>query len=997
LAKHVTPNRPIAKFTKRILALTATAALSITGIVALNTPAALATGCDATLTSIPSSPSTAGFGGGTGSVADPWLICSRAQLEGLDDNAATLAGNYELASNIDLGGVADDPSTHWEPLIGTQFSGTLDGNYFSISNMYISGDRLRFGLFSVLAGGTVKKLAIADSTIVSASTVVDGETTDIISVGGSIPAGGLMAGSARNATLSEILISSSNVGGILQQAGLLVGENMVSNSSLNASLIKISNSSVTSSATWASSLAGVGGVLGGGQIILHRASVESSVTITQRTTGSQWVGGLVGTTRGNSRPTITQSQSSAQMTGRSTGYLGGLVGADGGDSISNSAFDGTITLASNPLGIGGAQGFSTVPPTNFLGLSAIPSNVAAFGPINGSNISAATAAPTALYDRALNGGFNTANEFGTPKTTAELKQIATYSDPSWKIAATGSAAVTTNWSLTGAVDTPNPGDNPIWRITEGSTYPSLVWLDHFGAQFLSYGETTFTIYPSESTVARPISPTAGFTFALAAPTPPFTVSSNGVISNAGAMSGSTHSLQVLATNTATSAVTTINLTINVSDGNLDFETTNLNATNGPTVGETVWASAYERYLTTYVLSGGGAVDEYVYRLTTAENDPTTIVDPQSDLGYTPLTEAEQTQWYIDNNYPGYTFTWRVFVCEAGGEYQNPTAQAIDYISLESVFTGTTIDADDNADMRGLVAAGVNEFRNIVGEMNAPIRGSWGYGNDNYPLYAASIYRGSCPAGFTLVGVEITDETGSQIDTKSYEIGESIHFFDSVNVVEIPAAGATIAATGFFSPYSAALMGVATIQGETSGNAPAYTGPTITRATSASPGSQVTVTGSNLSTVSRVEIDGVTINVTNPTQNSLTFQLPAGLTPGLKDLRVFSSFGTLTAQSALRVLATGEPSQNPGYWTKGQPNAQTVKLYARNPIGQGKIQFFVDGREVAWIRATAETDPKLSFAIGNSYLVRTIELKPGKNRLEIRIDGFRVWRATYTGR
>jgi hypothetical protein len=73
------------------------------------------------------------------------------------------------------------------------------------------------------------------------------------------------------------------------------------------------------------------------------------------------------------------------------------------------------------------------------------------------------------------------------------------------------------------------------------------------------------------------------------------------------------------------------------------------------------------------------------------------------------------------------------------------------------------------------------------------------------------------------------------------------------------------------------------------------------------------------------------------------------------------------------------------------------MYAKDPVGDGKIQFFVDGKELAWVNAVDESDPKLSVASGYPYLVRSVDLKPGKNRFEIKLDGERVWRATYVPR
>lgn len=72
------------------------------------------------------------------------------------------------------------------------------------------------------------------------------------------------------------------------------------------------------------------------------------------------------------------------------------------------------------------------------------------------------------------------------------------------------------------------------------------------------------------------------------------------------------------------------------------------------------------------------------------------------------------------------------------------------------------------------------------------------------------------------------------------------------------------------------------------------------------------------------------------------------------------------------------------------------MYAKHVVGAGKVQFFHNGNEVAWVKAADLRDPKLSVVNGSTYLVRTVELVSGKNVLEIHVDGKRVWRAAYSG-
>ena len=91
-----------------------------------------------------------------------------------------------------------------------------------------------------------------------------------------------------------------------------------------------------------------------------------------------------------------------------------------------------------------------------------------------------------------------------------------------------------------------------------------------------------------------------------------------------------------------------------------------------------------------------------------------------------------------------------------------------------------------------------------------------------------------------------------------------------------------------------------------------------------------------------------------------------------------------------------PSLENYSWTKRMDNG-TAKIYSRNVIGVGKIQFYLNGREIAWIRAEDEYDRKLRTANGFYYLVRTVYLSRGKNILEIYVNGQRVRRVAYANK
>jgi len=189
-----------------------------------------------------------------------------------------------------------------------------------------------------------------------------------------------------------------------------------------------------------------------------------------------------------------------------------------------------------------------------------------------------------------------------------------------------------------------------------------------------------------------------------------------------------------------------------------------------------------------------------------------------------------------------------------------------------------------------------------------------------------------------------------------------------------------------------------------GGAGGYFGPIIsgasTRNIDTCKPTLVTLAGQRLDAVMAASVQGRLVRIADKRADVMVIEVPAGLTPATGvDLVLESSFGRLTVQSVFNIVGAtagftcaevGEAAQ---FWTKRISPTQ-VKFYAKWPVGAGKIQFMVDGREIGWVRATSDSDRKLIVAQGRSYFVRTVTLKPGKNRFEIRVDGERVRRATY---
>ena len=156
---------------------------------------------------------TAAFtGSGSGTQSDPYIITNRAQLEAMADD---LTAYYQLANDIDLGG----SSSPWTP-IGTAsapFSGTLDGNGYVISNLYIR-NLMYAGLFDYISGATISKLGVINVDIVLNSGTGDKNAAAIAARahGGSITISKCFAG------IDQISITSGSTGNSRQYVGGLI-------------------------------------------------------------------------------------------------------------------------------------------------------------------------------------------------------------------------------------------------------------------------------------------------------------------------------------------------------------------------------------------------------------------------------------------------------------------------------------------------------------------------------------------------------------------------------------------------------------------------------------------------------------------------------------------------------------------------------------------------------------------------------------------------------
>lgn len=178
----------------------------------------------------------------------------------------------------------------------------------------------------------------------------------------------------------------------------------------------------------------------------------------------------------------------------------------------------------------------------------------------------------------------------------------------------------------------------------------------------------------------------------------------------------------------------------------------------------------------------------------------------------------------------------------------------------------------------------------------------------------------------------------------------------------------------------------------------YTGPVLqqisTKELSTSGNELITLSGFNMTNASYALIGGTRVEFSSKTATTITLLSPAK-DPGPADLVLYSNSTPINLKAAFSYLAVDSlESADSVLAVVKRISDVNAKVYARNIVGAGKIQFLLNGEEIAWIRAESATDPKLKESQFGPYLVRTINLAPGRNVVEIQLDGTNLRRVIY---
>jgi hypothetical protein len=185
-----------------------------------------------------------------------------------------------------------------------------------------------------------------------------------------------------------------------------------------------------------------------GALVGHNAGIVNNSYCTGSVTGDSRVGGLVGW----NQATLSNSYSSGSVTGDSR--VGGLTGDNWyyRGIVSNSYSTGNVTGSTRVGGLVGLNYYGNVTRSYSTGSVTGSSQVGGLVGYNTATVS------NSFWDRITSGMEE--SDGGTGRTTAEMKNIGTFSGAAWDIC--GVTPGVTNTAYT-------------WNIIDGQTYPFLSW------------------------------------------------------------------------------------------------------------------------------------------------------------------------------------------------------------------------------------------------------------------------------------------------------------------------------------------------------------------------------------------------------------------------------------------------------------------------------------------------------------------------------------------
>ena len=427
----------------------------------------------------------------------------------MNDLDSTTPGYTELASETANGGKG------WQPTGTTaendRFVGSFNGQGYVICDLVIDRfDESRVGLFGVVGeGAVIGNIGVVNGNVTGHDDVgglvgknegTVGNSYSTCRVIGNNNVGGLVgdnSGNVSNCYCTGRVTGGSSVGGLVgrnsgnvsdsyctgivtgaRSVGGLVGQNEGTASNCFSSASVTGNNYigglVGQNGGTASNCFSTGSVTGnnylGGLVGMNSNAVSDSHA-TGSVTGNNYIGGLMGMNEG----TVSDSYSTSSATGNTR--VGGLVGQNS-NAVSDSYATGRVT--GNDC-VGGLMGTNEGTVSDSYSTSSATGNTRVGGLVgqNSNAVSDSYATGRVTGNKHVGGlvgrNFGTvSNSFwdtqtsgqptssgGTGKTTAQMKDITTFSGAGWNIVAVADSG-------TGNTDY-------IWNIVDDVTYPFLSW------------------------------------------------------------------------------------------------------------------------------------------------------------------------------------------------------------------------------------------------------------------------------------------------------------------------------------------------------------------------------------------------------------------------------------------------------------------------------------------------------------------------------------------
>jgi len=452
-------------------------------------------------------------GHGSGTTADPYQICTSAQLQTIADDSSLWASHFRLMRNLDASAITGSFGA-----AGNEFSGTFDGNHHSLVRFGPAGLALpTTELFGELSG-TLRDLIWVRPTVAGASVggllhrvLPGGQLVNVHVVSGLVTAtttstGGLVAlndGRIQFSTSSALMTNDASAAA--QILAGLVGENSVSGSVEDSFCTGQVDRIGTAAGDWA------GGLVGWNYGLLDRVWSSAKVTSTKNgvgglvarnsgtvnygwamgsVTGVDRVGGLIGDQpssgtvwRGRATGNVAATTNAGGLLGRNAGdvgqsyasgtvgtttnYAGGLVGwLDGGsivDSRAGGTGAGTIGSASGLRGGIAGQASGSAQIVNTIGADL--TGTTNLGGVVGSATNPSFTLEGNFWNSSKTAASNIVNGVpsitigGQGRSTTLLKQQNTFTN--------NTSPAFAKWDF-----------NNVWIMTETVTEPRLRWTDN---------------------------------------------------------------------------------------------------------------------------------------------------------------------------------------------------------------------------------------------------------------------------------------------------------------------------------------------------------------------------------------------------------------------------------------------------------------------------------------------------------------------------------------